>query len=126
MEDLTKKQLGFANDYLDTGNATQAVLNNYDVKSKDPLNVAGAIGSENLTKPKVIAYLESKAEEVASNMYRLALYAESEQVQVSAGKDVLDRAGFKPIERSDIQSGGKPIPIFGNIQNENKDNGEVL
>jgi hypothetical protein len=37
---------------------------------------------------------------VASNIVRLALHAEAETVQVQAGKDVLDRAGYKPIEKA--------------------------
>jgi phage terminase small subunit len=52
-KDLTKKQKGFIKDIIETGNATQAALNNYDIESDDPENVAGAIGSENLTKPKI-------------------------------------------------------------------------
>jgi phage terminase small subunit len=52
-KDLTKKQKGFIKDNIETGNATQAALNNYDIESDDPENVAGAIGSENLTKPKI-------------------------------------------------------------------------
>jgi len=52
---LTKKQRGFVNDYADTGNATQAVKNNYDVKND---LTARVIGSENLTKPNIIEELK--------------------------------------------------------------------
>jgi len=45
---LTKKRRGFVNDYADTGNATKAVLNNYDTKEA---TVAQVIGSELLRKP---------------------------------------------------------------------------
>lgn len=50
---LTKKQRGFVKDIVKTGNATKAALNNYDIESKDKENIAGAIGSENLRKPKI-------------------------------------------------------------------------
>lgn len=50
---LTKKEKGFVKDYVKTGNGTLAALNNYDIQSKDPENVAAAIASENLTKPKI-------------------------------------------------------------------------
>ena len=105
-EHLTKKQEGFVKDYLDTGNATESARRNYNVKND---NVAGAIGGENLQKPKIQAYLESMAEKVSSNMVRLALSAESEQVQVTAGKDVLDRAGYKPTDKTDITTNGQPL-----------------
>lgn len=52
---LTKKQRGFVNDYADTGNATIAVKENYDVSDD---NTAASIGSENLTKPKILEALK--------------------------------------------------------------------
>lgn len=53
MKRLTKKEKGFVKDYVATGNGTLAVLNNYDIKSKDPENVAAVMANENLTKPKI-------------------------------------------------------------------------
>jgi|CXWK01.1.fsa_nt_gi phage terminase small subunit len=99
--DLTKKQEIFVKEYLDTGNGTQAALEAYDT---DNPRVAAAIASENLTKPNIVAYFENVAEKVASNMYHLALNAESEQVQLGAGKDILDRAGYKPVEKSELSN----------------------
>lgn len=55
MKKLTKKQRGFLKDYEATGNATEAAMRNYDVKSRD---VANRIGSENLLKPGITAVLE--------------------------------------------------------------------
>lgn len=51
MDKLTKKQRGFVKDYLETGNATQAVKNHYNVSND---LTARVIGSENLTKPNII------------------------------------------------------------------------
>lgn len=103
---LTKKQEEFAIEYLETGNGTQSALKAYD--TEDP-NTANQIAVENLRKPTVIQYLQENASAVSSNMVRLALNAESEQVQVSAGKDVLDRAGYKPVDKTDITSKGEQI-----------------
>ena len=67
------------------------------------LSVAKAIGSAVLAKVDVIAFLQENAKAVSSNMLRLALNAESEQIQVIAGKDILDRAGYKPVEQSEVK-----------------------
>ncbi len=101
MEDLTKKQAEFVKEYLDTGNGVQSALKAYDTED---YSTAGNIASENLKKPKILEYLESVADKVASNMYHLALNAESEQVQLGAGKDILDRAGYKPVDRSELSN----------------------
>lgn len=103
---ITKKQKEFADEYLETGNGVKAALKAYGT---DDYNTAGVIAHENLNKPKIIEYFESVSSNVAANMYKLALSAESEQVQVSAGKDVLDRAGYKPVDRKDITTDGEKI-----------------
>lgn len=94
---LTKKQKEFADEYLATGNGTQSALKAYDVNNA---KTASVVASENLNKPSIIQYLEENARVVANNIVRLAISAESEQVQLAAGKDVLDRAGYKPVEKS--------------------------
>ncbi len=94
---LTPKQRGFANDYLKTGNGTTAVLNNYNVKTPE---VAASIASENLRKPNVRDYLENKAERAAEIVFELAETSQMDNVRLGASKDILDRAGLKPVERS--------------------------
>lgn len=118
-EKLTKKQEEFAKSYLDTGNATKAVIEaGYDVKNNE---VARSIGSENLTKPNIIEYLSSKAEKAASVIYDLCLNAENETVKLNASKDILDRAGYKPTDKVDHTTNGKslPQPILNVIQPNN-------
>ena len=61
MDELTKKQKGFVKDYVETGNATQAAKNNYDVSTDE---TARAIGYENLTKPHIINAVKSIAEQI--------------------------------------------------------------
>lgn len=97
---LTKKQRGFVHDYLKTGNGTLAALNNYDIEGKDRNNTASVIASENIAKPRIREYLESRAKRAAEIVYELAENAETEQVKLSASKDILDRAGFKAIDKS--------------------------
>ncbi len=97
---LTKKQKGFVKDYLETGNGTQAALANYNIEGKNPENIASNIATENLGKPNVKAYLESKAEKAAEFVYNLAESAENEGVRLGASKDILDRAGYKAVEKS--------------------------
>lgn len=97
LEKLNKKQEGFAKDYIDTGNATVSVKNNYDVSND---NSAAAMGSRMLRSAKIQEYIEDKAEVAASTVFEIVQFGESDQARLSASKDILDRAGFKPIERS--------------------------
>lgn len=55
MKKLTIKQKKFADEYIKTGNATQSAINaGYSEKT------ARKIGSENLTKPDVKAYIDER------------------------------------------------------------------
>lgn len=94
---LTKKQKVFAQEYLETGEKARSALKAYDT---DSITVAAVIASENLNKPNVKAYLESKAEKAAEFVYSLAESADNEGVRLGASKDILDRAGYKPVEKS--------------------------
>lgn len=97
MDKLTKKQQGFVKDYIDTGIASEAVKNHYNVANDA---TARSIGSENLTKPNIIAVIESHAEKAESMIYHLSQNAEGEAVRLNASKDIMDRAGYKPVEKS--------------------------
>lgn len=94
---LTKKQEGFAKDYIETGNATLSVKQNYETTDE---NTAAAIGSKLLRTDKIREYLEDKAETAASIVFEIAQFGESDNVRLGASKDILDRAGFKPIEKT--------------------------
>ena len=61
MDKLSKKAKGFVKDYIETGNGTQAALNNYDTKD---YSTAGAIASENLKKPKIIEAIRTLSERI--------------------------------------------------------------
>jgi len=116
MRRLTKKQKKFADRYLDTGNGTKSALEAYDTEEE---NCAAVIASENLRKLNIQEYLEDKARECAIMAYELAKNAQNENVRLGACKDLMDRGGLKPIERTDITSGGKPIPLLSNALHDN-------
>ena len=91
----TLKQKRFAKKYLETGNATEAAMQNYNVKSRE---VAKVVGSENLTKPNVRKLIESYADKAALRIQELSEQGKHLPVALGASKDILDRAGFKPPE----------------------------
>lgn len=105
-EKLTRKEQGFVNDYLDTGNATEAAARNYDVNNR---NTAGVIGWENLRKPKIQAMIQDAAEMAFSTVVALSQGADNEGVRLNASKDILDRSGFKPTDKTDLTSGGEKL-----------------
>lgn len=111
--DLTKKQEEFAKEYLETGNGTQSVLaTNSDVTND---NSAAAIASRMLRNAKVKAFLEDKAELAAIRIQELSEQSENLNVALGASKDILDRAGFKPIDKSEITGkDGKDLIPKGN------------
>lgn len=88
---LTPKEKKLADIYLDTGNGTQSALVAYETTDK---NTAAVIASRTLSKAKVRDYLDSKAEKAAEIVFTIAQHGESDQVRLSASKDILDRAGY--------------------------------
>ena len=102
----------FANEvekYLETGKKGASAIKAYDLGSKGGsdtqeklIQVAGAIATENLKKPKVKQYLEDNAEGATLRIVELSKKAKNEAVKLNANKDILDRAGYKPIEKTDI------------------------
>lgn len=97
MDKLTKKQQGFVKDYIDTGNGTQSALKNYDTES---YNTANQIAIENLQKPTIQEVIESHAGKAESMIYNLSQNGEAEAVRLNASKDILDRAGYKAVDKS--------------------------
>ncbi len=62
---LSLQEKKFCEDYLEfKGNGTEAAMNNYKCKN---FMVAAAIAYENLRKPQIIAYIDSKLEEYGFN-----------------------------------------------------------
>jgi phage terminase small subunit len=95
-EGLTHKQKLFVEAFLATGNATESArLAGY--KGNDV--TLGAVGAENLKKPQIQDFLIDKAQRAAEIVFQIAEHGESDQVRLSASKDILDRAGYKAVEK---------------------------
>jgi phage terminase small subunit len=93
---ITKKQKKFADKYLDSGNGAVSALHSYNTQD---YNTAAVIANENLKKPNVIEYLKSQAQAAAERVIVLAESAENETVRLNANKDILDRSGYKAVDK---------------------------
>lgn len=88
---LTKKREGFVRDFVETGNATEAVLRNFDVQKR---TTATVIGSQLLTVPEI-----ATAVELGKQSLREALEEEGVTAKRIAGKinELLDaKIGDEP------------------------------
>lgn len=80
---LTAKQKKFADNYIKTGNATQSAIDaGYSKKT------AKSVGSENLTKPDIKAYIDKKMREIESNKIMGAQEALEFLTNVVRGKEL--------------------------------------
>lgn len=92
---LTVKQRLFADEYIKSGNATQAAI-----KAGYSPKTVRSIGQENLTKPDIKAYIDAKMAEIESSKIatakevmefytRVLRQEETEEVIVTTAKDVV-------------------------------------
>ena len=120
MSDITGQQKAFIDEYIKFGrrNQTQAAINaGYSPKS------AESQASQLLKNPKVSAYLEERENDITQAIKREFIFDALEakkvmaqlmnddevpdNVRLSAAKDFLDRAGFKPVEKQEVDSKGE-------------------
>lgn len=106
---LTRKQKMFADKFIETGKKGESALQAYDT---DEMSVAAVIANENLNKPNVKEYIENHADRAAIRVVELSEQMENLPVALGASKDILDRAGYKPIERS--------LNVIAQVNIENK------
>ncbi len=92
----TPKQKKFARVYVDTGNLTEAAAQAYDVKHRDS---ARTLGTQNLAKRSVKQLIESYAPKAALRVEELCAQEKNLNVALGAAKDILDRAGYKPVDK---------------------------
>lgn len=110
-EDLTEQQIQFAESYLSLNNASAAAI-----KAGYSEKTAYSQGSRLLKNDKIREYMDflrnerreaimnrlaSMAEDAVLRMELLATGADSEQVRLQANKDILDRSGYKPVEKKE-------------------------
>ena len=118
---ITPKEQALAEAYVrgdktTRGNGTQSAIKAYNIGSKGGSktikqirSTASVIAHEVLEKPNVRAYLEGIAMEMAGIIHNIARNGETDTNRLNAAKDVLDRAGYKPVDAIDVTSGGEVI-----------------
>ena len=116
----TLKQKGFVADYIKTKNRTKAALNNYDT---DDYMTAAAIGSENLKKPQILKMIDDAMEGAQNSIIELSQKAKNENVKLNASKDILDRGGLKPVDKSEVKIEGLTA-LLDTLDGESKTSGE--
>jgi phage terminase small subunit len=108
---LTKKQMALVDVMVAEGLPTsQAATKAGYAEGKSGYVTA----NKTLKLPHVQQYMMQRISEqlglnavtAAAKVMTLAQGAKSEYVQLEAAKDILDRAGFKPIDRSQVQIAG--------------------
>jgi len=108
---LTKKQMSL----VDTLVATGCTLREAATEAGYAEGESGRVtASKTIRLPHVQSYMMQRVNEqlgmnatvAAARVMNLATGARSEYVQLEASKDILDRAGFKPIDRSQVQVAG--------------------
>ena len=108
---LTKRQSAL----VDTLVATGCSIKNAAEEAGYAAGESGRVSaSKTLRLPHVQEYMMVRSNETmglnatvaAARVLTLAQGAKSEYVQLEASKDILDRAGFKPIDRSQVQIAG--------------------
>jgi phage terminase small subunit len=99
----TDKQEKFIEHYCRTGNATQsAIYAGYSEK--------GAVQAGHRLKRQFSDQIQERIKRMVQDMVPASLSAiqalidqgESESVRLAAAKDVLDRAGLKPVEKTEV------------------------
>lgn len=92
---LTKKQLGFTKDFIETGNGTEAALRNYDVEDE---NTAAVIASQNLRKPAIAeAIAEALPDDLLAQRH-LELLNKREVIRTPQGDMVTDQPDTQAVK----------------------------
>lgn len=108
---LTKKQMALVDTLVATGCTLREAASEAGYADGESGRVSA---SRTIRLPHVQQYMMQRVSEqlglnatvAASKVMQLASGAKSEYVQLQAAQDILDRAGFKPIDRSQVQMAG--------------------
>lgn len=100
----TERQKKFAREYIATGSIEQAGRNSNYINTQALMK--NPVVQEEIEKyrKKVEDKFIVRAEEMSEQLYNLILTTDSDSVKLNAIKDWLDRAGFKPVDKSQITS----------------------
>ena len=109
IEDRKERDADFVREYVDNGgNATQAAI--AVGVSKASARTVGYRLKARLVKEidaEQKAQLEGYAPRAIRQIQNLAENAESENVKLKANADLLDRAGWKPVDKTEITEGNR-------------------
>ena len=109
IEDRKERDADFVREYVDNGgNATQAAI--AVGASKASASTVGYRMKTRLTKEidaEQKLQLEGYAPKAISQIQNLAENAESENVKLKANADLLDRAGWKPVDKTEVTETGR-------------------
>ena len=109
IEDRKERDEDFVREYVDNGgNATQAAI--AVGASKASASTVGYRLKTRLTKEidaEQKLQLEGYAPKAIRQIQNLAENAESENVKLKANADLLDRAGWKPVDKTEITEGNR-------------------
>ena len=100
---MTERQDKFIEHYSITGNATQSAIEaGYSEKTAKQKGYELKKNLRHEINEQTQKVLADKIPASLNVLSKLAEGAESESVRLGAVKDILDRAGLKPIERSEV------------------------
>ena len=109
IEERKERDTDFVREYVDSGgNATQAAI--AVGVSKSSARTVGYRLKARLVKEidaEQKAQLEGYAPRAIRQIQNLAENAESENVKLKANADLLDRAGWKPVDKTEITEGNR-------------------
>ncbi len=98
------------------GNGVRSAMKAYNIGSqggsktkRQAEQTAAIIAHDVLRKPNVKEYIQGIAYEMANIVHKIAREGETDTNRLNAAKDMLDRAGYKPVDSVDVTSGGEII-----------------
>lgn len=108
---LTKKQMALVDTLVSEGGSVKAAA---EKAGYAPGESGRSTANKTLKLPHVQEYMQQVVNEklglnalmAVHSVSRLAQGAKSEYVQLQAAQDILDRAGYKPIDRSQVMVAG--------------------
>ena len=110
MRELTPKEKKFADTYLATGNKAEGIRQAYNLGARGGANtkkqvqtILNNMSQQVFNREEVQNYIKGSASGAAERIEALSIKSENDQVKLAANKDILDRAGFKPKEVTELE-----------------------
>lgn len=98
---LTPRQKFWADEVLEGKSRTEAAMIAYNTDNKQ---VAANYAYKNKKNDKIIDYLSLNALPAMKRIEHISRASRNEMVKLKANQDIVDRAGYKPVERIQDES----------------------